>query len=71
MVAWLDQLAAEFAEVSPPGTPQLWVNSLARSVAHQRHLKALGYLALLPSSHAAGPARIGRGWRRAIVHPLF
>jgi len=65
VVAWLDQLAAEFAEISPPGTPWLWVNSLARSVAHQRHLKTLGYLALLPSSHCVGyGADIEMAWYR-------
>lgn len=40
-VAWLNQIAHEFAAVAPPGTPPLWVTSLARSVAHQRHLKSL------------------------------
>jgi hypothetical protein len=72
-VAWLDQLAAEFAEIAAPGTPPLWVNSLARSVAHQRHLKSLGYLALLPSSHCVGyAADIEMAWyRRFRAHRLL
>src|SRR6266581_2814674 len=44
------------AEIAPPGTPPLWVTSLVRSVAHQRHLRRLGYSAVLPSSHCAGYA---------------
>ncbi|HXP21340.1 MAG TPA: hypothetical protein VN840_16985 [Streptosporangiaceae bacterium] len=73
VVAWLDQLAAEFAKIAPPDTPPLWVNSLARSVAHQRHLKSLGYLALLPSSHCVGyAADIEMTWyRRFRAHRLL
>ncbi|HEY7145360.1 MAG TPA: DUF5715 family protein [Streptosporangiaceae bacterium] len=52
----LNQLALEFAALAPPGTPPLWVTSLARSVEHQRHLRALGYSAALPSAHCAGYA---------------
>ena len=64
-VAWLNQLADEFAQVAPAGTPPLWVTSLARSVSHQRHLKALGYVALLPSSHCVGyAADIEMRWYR-------
>ncbi len=55
-VTWLNQLADDFARISPPGTPALWVTSLARSVAHQRRLKELGYVALLPSAHCVGYA---------------
>jgi len=54
LVVLLNQIAQEFAEVAPPGTPPLWVTSLARSVQHQRHLRTLGYAALLPSSHCVG-----------------
>jgi len=54
--ALLNRLSAAFAEIAPPGTPPLWVTSLVRSVAHQRHLRRLGYSALLPSSHCAGYA---------------
>jgi hypothetical protein len=54
LVVLLNQIAQEFAEVAPPGTPPLWVTSLARSVEHQRHLRTLGYAALLPSSHCVG-----------------
>jgi Family of unknown function (DUF5715) len=55
-VALLNQIAVRFAELAPPGTPPLWVTSLARSVEHQRRLRALGYAALLPSSHCVGQA---------------
>lgn len=55
-VAWLNQLADDFARLAPAGTPPLWVTSLTRSVEHQRRLKELGYLALLPSAHCAGYA---------------
>lgn len=65
MVAWLNQVAAEFAELAPRGTPPLWVNSLTRSVTHQRHLQSLGYVALLPSSHCTGyAADIEIAWYR-------
>jgi hypothetical protein len=55
-VALLNQIAAQFAAAAPAGTPPLWVTSLARSVEHQRRLRALGYAALLPSSHCVGYA---------------
>jgi hypothetical protein len=51
-----NQLGCEFAALAPPGTPPLWVTSLARSVEHQRHLRALGYAAALPSAHCTGYA---------------
>jgi hypothetical protein len=64
-VALLNQLAAQFAEVAPRGTPPLWVTSLARSVEHQRRLRALGYAALLPSSHCTGyAADVEMAWFR-------
>jgi hypothetical protein len=53
-VALADTLAADFAAVAPTGTPPLWVTSLTRSVAHQQHLRTLGYAAVLPSSHCTG-----------------
>lgn len=55
-VAWLNQLADDFARLAPPGTPPLWVTSMARSVSHQKRLKELGYAALLPSAHCVGYA---------------
>ena len=55
-VALLNHIAGQFAERAPRGTPPLWVTSLARSVEHQRRLRALGYAALLPSSHCVGYA---------------
>jgi len=55
-VAWLNDVAEEFADIAPEGTPPLWVTSVARSVEHQRHLKELGYIAPLPSSHCVGYA---------------
>jgi hypothetical protein len=64
-VALLNQVATQFAEIAPPGTPPLWVTSLARSVEHQRRLRALGYAALLPSSHCVGyAADIEMAWFR-------
>jgi hypothetical protein len=64
-VALLNQIAARFAELAPAGTPPLWVTSLARSVEHQRRLRALGYAALLPSSHCVGyAADVEMAWFR-------
>ncbi len=51
----LNQLAADFAAAAP-GTPPLWVTSLARSIEQQRRLRALGYTATLPSAHCVGYA---------------
>jgi len=56
LIVVLNQIAADFAQLAPPGTPPLWVTSLARSVSHQRHLRSLGYAALLPSAHCIGYA---------------
>lgn len=72
-VAWLNQLADDFARNAPPGTPPLWVTSLARSVAHQRRLKELGYVALLPSAHCVGYAfDIEMAWyRRFHAHRIL
>jgi hypothetical protein len=55
-VVLLNRLAGEFATTAAPGTPPLWVTSLARSVEHQRRLRALGYAASLPSAHCVGYA---------------
>ncbi len=61
----LNQLATEFAALAPAGTPPLWVTSLARSVEHQHHLRALGYSAALPSAHCAGyAADVEMAWFR-------
>ena len=54
MVLLLDELGAEFRERTSPGTQPLWVNSVVRSVEHQRHLAELGYVAQLPSAHCVG-----------------
>ena len=54
IVAVLNEIADALAERAPTGTPPLWVNSIVRSVEHQRHLADLGYFALLPSSHCSG-----------------
>lgn len=56
VAAMLGQLATEFAALTPPGSPPLWVTSLARSVQHQHHLRRLGYAAALPSAHCTGYA---------------
>jgi hypothetical protein len=72
-VSWLNQLAEEFAQRAPGGTPPLWVTSLARSVAHQRRLKELGYVAPLPSAHCLGYAvDVEMAWyRRFHAHRLL
>jgi len=65
LVVLLNQIAAEFARLAPAGTPRLWVTSLTRSVEHQRHLRSLGYAALLPSAHCVGfAADIEMAWFR-------
>jgi hypothetical protein len=65
LIVLLNQIAAEFASLAPRGTPRMWVTSLARSVEHQRHLRALGYAALLPSAHCVGyAADIEMSWFR-------
>jgi hypothetical protein len=65
LIVVLNQIAADFADLAPPGTPQLWVTSLVRSVTHQRHLRDLGYAALLPSAHCVGyAADIEMSWFR-------
>jgi hypothetical protein len=56
LIVLLNQISADFARQAPPGTPRLWVTSLTRSVLHQRHLRSLGYAALLPSAHCVGYA---------------
>jgi hypothetical protein len=73
VITWLNQLADDFAEVAPPGTPALWVTSLIRSMDHQRHLRTLGYVAPLPSAHCAGyAADVEIAWfRRYRAHRLL
>jgi hypothetical protein len=56
VVAVVNQIAREFAAALPPRTPRLWVTSMVRSVEHQHRLRALGYAAVLPSSHCVGYA---------------
>jgi len=69
-VALLNQLASAFADLTPPGSPQLWVTSLTRSVEHQQRLRELGYAATLQSSHCVGYATdIEMAWlRRSGTH---
>jgi Family of unknown function (DUF5715) len=55
VVAVVNQIARGFA-AALPRAPRLWVTSMVRSVEHQYRLRALGYAALLPSSHCAGYA---------------
>lgn len=54
IVAVLNEVAELLSKEAPAGTPPLWVNSIVRSIEHQRHLSELGYSALLPSSHCLG-----------------
>jgi hypothetical protein len=66
LIVLLNRIAANFARLAPPGTPRLWVTSLTRSVAYQRHLRALGYEALLPSAHCTGyAADVEMTWYRS------
>jgi hypothetical protein len=65
LIVLLNQIATDVARLAPPGTPRLWVTSLARSVAYQRQLRALGYAALLPSAHCVGyAADVEMSWFR-------
>jgi hypothetical protein len=56
VVAVVNQITREFAAAMPPGTPRLWATSMVRSVEYQYRLRALGYAAVVPSSHCAGYA---------------
>jgi len=73
LVAWLNDVADEFEQITPDRTPPLWVTSVARSVEHQLHLKSLGYIAPLPSSHCVGyAADIEMKWyRRFHAHRIL
>jgi hypothetical protein len=55
VIAAVNLIAREFA-AGLPRTPPLWVTSMVRSVEHQYRLRALGYAAVVPSSHCAGYA---------------
>jgi hypothetical protein len=54
MVALLNDITDAVARRAPDGTPAIWVTSIVRSVEHQRHLRRLGFTALLPSVHCRG-----------------
>jgi hypothetical protein len=54
LIAVLNELADRLGLAAPEGTPRLWVNSIVRSVVHQRRLRTLGFTALLPSAHCQG-----------------
>jgi hypothetical protein len=54
LIAVLNEMADRLALAAPAGTPRLWVNSIVRSVVHQRRLRTLGFTALLPSAHCQG-----------------
>ena len=73
LVAWLNDVADEFDQIAPVRTPPLWVTSVTRSVEHQVHLKSLGYIASLPSSHCVGfAADIEMKWyRRFHAHRIL
>ncbi|MFR9777915.1 hypothetical protein ACL02O_17915 [Micromonospora sp. MS34] len=65
VVALLNDLGREFALATPPGTPPLWVTSLARSAEHQYRLRRLGYAAMVPSGHCLGwAADLEMAWFR-------
>ncbi|MDQ6715135.1 MAG: DUF5715 family protein, partial [Actinomycetota bacterium] len=66
IVALLNEIATTFSAEAPERTPRLWVNSIVRSIEHQKHLSSLGYSALLPSSHCLGyGADIEMAWFRS------
>ena len=66
IVALLNEIATTFAAKAPDRTPPLWVNSIVRSIEHQKHLSSLGYSALLPSSHCLGyGADVEMAWFRS------
>jgi len=54
MLGLLNEVADQVAAAAPAGTPPIRVNSIVRTVEHQRHLKGLGFSALLPSAHCRG-----------------
>ncbi|MFE9693576.1 hypothetical protein [Micromonospora sp. NPDC005806] len=65
VVALLNDIGREFALATPPGTPPLWVTSLARSAEHQYRLRRLGYAAMVPSGHCLGwAADVEMAWFR-------
>lgn len=69
LIAVVNQIARELAAALPPHTPRLWVTSTVRSVQHQQRLRALGYAAVLPSSHCAGYAcDVEMEWFRRFDH---
>jgi hypothetical protein len=78
-VDWLNALGVEFqAACGAAAAPGLWVNSMARSLEHQNHLRGLGYLTVLPSAHCVGYAMdLEMTWMRrfnahtALQHLLF
>jgi hypothetical protein len=57
VVAWLNLLGSDFrATCGDAAAPPLWVNSMARSVEYQNHLRSLGYATVMPSAHCVGYA---------------
>jgi len=54
MLGVLNEVADQVGQLAPRGTPPIRVNSIVRSVEHQRRLRALGFSALLPSAHCRG-----------------
>ncbi|MFG1951813.1 DUF5715 family protein [Micromonospora sp. NPDC048830] len=56
VVGLLNDIGREFARLTPPAAPPLWVTSLVRSTEYQYQLRRLGYAAMLPSAHCLGYA---------------
>jgi hypothetical protein len=54
MLGVLNELATVIGAASPAATPPIRVTSVTRTVEHQQRLKALGFSALLPSTHCRG-----------------
>jgi hypothetical protein len=69
LIAVVNQIAQDLAAALPPRSPRLWVTSMVRSVEHQHRLRALGYAAVLPSSHCVGYAcDVEMEWFRRFDH---
>lgn len=63
MVTLLNLFACHFKELAGEDAPALWVNSVTRSMSHQRHLQRLGFAAFIPSVHCRGwAADIETAW---------
>ncbi|MFZ2511051.1 MAG: hypothetical protein WAW85_08185 [Gordonia sp. (in: high G+C Gram-positive bacteria)] len=64
MIGVLNSLADDLA-ARAPGAPQIWVNSLVRSLAYQDEMRSSGYTAATGSAHCVGwAADIEMAWMK-------